>query len=224
MKLRPFFTGLIVAALTPWAFAEPLAWDAPDIRDGTCSNSPPALQYPAILITILASLDGGLVSYMPLGNAAYYRWVHQKVNGGVAATDPAQLLLTKPRLRFPNLFSLINQAVGKVFVYNYPSTNKWYELQPLPKINKPFLTDLNIKVINASSGSAPAGFGGEVIPSRFVWADATAVIEWHCFAGDVQVVNVISSEPTLTSAQISSISDFLAPYGFQSQNLMTMPY
>lgn len=222
MKLRAFFIGLISAVFTSWVSAQPLAWNDPDISDGPCSN-PPALISLAPIFNTLAGASSGFRVYLPFGNAAYYRWVHQKVNGGVPATDQSQVLATKPRVTFPYLLALPFWAVGKVDVYDHHPVDTWYYVQAIPK-NLPLFTDLIVNIVNPSPGSAPYGFGGVDIPSRYVWADATALVEWHCFAGNVQVFNVIALTPALTSQQITAISTFLQGYGFKSKNFMTMPY
>ena len=221
MKPLTVFAGFVFAAMSSTVFAQPLAWNDPSISDGPCTNPPP-LAYPAALFNTLLGLPQLFRVYLPFGNQAYYRWVHQKMNAGVPATTQAQLLATKPRVTFPYLLALPFFALGKVDVYDQPPFGRGYFLQPIP-LNA-VATDLKINIVYASPGSAPDNFGGTNIPTRFIWADATALVEWHCFEGGVQVVNVLSLTSALTNGQISSISAFLQNYGFQPQNLMTMPY
>lgn len=221
MKPYALLAGLICAVAASWATADSLAWNDPSISDGACSYPPP-IAFPSAIINTLRALPQGFRVYLPYGNKAYYRWLYQKVNGGVPATDPSELVLTKPRVTFPDLLSLLSLAVGIVDAYGPVPTGKWYRLQTVPLNIQ--ATDLIVNIIFPSLGSAPFGFGGTNIPTRIVWADASAFVEWHCFAGDVQVANVLSLNPTLTSGQISAISSFLQSYGFQPQNLMTMPY
>lgn len=221
MKIKTLIAGLVCAAVASSASAQPLAWNDPSISDGPCTNPPP-LQYPAALFNTLLGLPQLFRVYLPFGNQAYYRWVHQKMNAGVPATTQAQLLATKPRVTFPYLLALPFFALGKVDVYDQPPFGRGYFLQPVP-LNA-VATDLKINIVYASPGSAPDNFGGTDIPTRFIWADLTTLVEWHCFAGGVQVVNILSLTPTLTTGQISAITTFLQGYGFQPQNLMTMPY
>ena len=224
MKLRALFAGLVLTAVTSWASADSLAWNDPTISDGPCADIP-AIAFPSQFITTLKAFPKGFRVYLPFGNKAYYRWVYQKVNGGAPATSESDILLTKPRVTFPYLLGLFALAVGKVDVYADMFNVRWYEIQAAPRNLS--ATDLLVNIVNASSGSAPYGFGGINIPSRIVWADSTAFVEWHCFSENIeniQVVNVISLNSTLTSAQISAISSFLQGYGFQPQNLMTMSY
>ena len=222
MKPIVLFAGLIFAAACSLISAQPLAWKDPDISDGPC-NAPPAITYPAPLINALMALPQGFRVYLPLGNAAYYRWIYQKVHAGTPATDPAQLLLLKPRVRFPSLVALLGLADGTVDVYGLlPPAGRWYQVRAIP--TNAVATVLLASIVNASPGAAPFGFGGTVLPTRYVWADSTTTVEWHCFEGDVQVFNVLSSTPALTPQQISDISAVLQPYGFKSQNFMTMPY
>lgn len=221
MNVRTLFVGIVCAAVTSWASAQNLAWNDPNISDGACSN-PPSLNYPAPLFNALLSLPQGFRVYLPFGNQAYYRWVHQQINGGVAATAQSQLLATKPRVTYPYLLALPFFAFGKVDVYEHFPVDKWYFIQPIP-LNLA-VTDLLVNIVSPSPGSAPYGFGGTDIPTRFIWADATALVEWHCFEGGVQVFNVVSLKPTLTNGQISSISTLLQSYGFHSKNFMTMTY
>lgn len=221
MKLRTLLAGLGCAVVTSWASAQTLAWNDPDISDGPCTY-PPAIAFPTQMFNTLKGLPQGFRVYLPFGNAAYYRWVYQKVNSGTPATDLSQVLLTKPRVTFPNLIALLSLAEGSVDVYGPIPTGKWYKVRAIP-INAT-ATDLIVNIVNPSPGAAPYGFGGEDIPSRFVWADPNALVEWHCFAGGVQVFNVISLTPVLTAQQISAISTFLQGYGFQARNFMTMPY
>ena len=224
MKPLTVFAGFVFAAMSSTVFAQPLAWNDPSIRDGDCSNSqPPPLRNLDVILNTLASLPQGFQVFLPYGNQAYYRWLYQKANGGVAATSQAQILSTQPRLTFPYPLALLNLAAGKVDIFDqFPPTTKWYELQPFPL--NPFGTKLTVNIVNPSPGSAPYGFGGENIPTRFIWADQSALVEWHCFEGGIPVVNIISLSPVLTSQQISAISTFLQGYGFQLANLMTMPY
>lgn len=221
--MKPFalFTGLVFAALTSCACADSLAWNDPSISDGPCMKPPP-IAFPTQLVNTLKALPQGFRVYLPKGNKAYYRWIYQKVNGGVPATAPSELLLTQPRLTFPDLLSLLSLAVGIVDVYGPVPTGKWYRVQAIP-LNI-IATDLLVNITFPSPGSAPFGFGGTNIPSTYVWADASAFLEWHCFAGGVQVFNVISLKPELTSEQNAAISDFLVPFGFKPENFMTMPY
>ena len=221
MKFRTLFVSLACATIIPLASAQPLEWNDPAISDGACANPPP-LNYPAQILNTLAGLPQSFRVYLPLGNQAYYRWIHQKINGGVAASEQSQILATKPRVTFPDLFAVPRWAVAKVDLYNHDPIDKWYYIQAVPK--NLIATDLSVNIVSASPGSAPYGFGGTNIPSRIIWADASAFIEWHCFAGDVQVFNIISLEPTLTNEQISNISTFLEAYGFQSKNFVSMPY
>ena len=221
MKPYALLAGLICTAVASWATADSLAWNDPSISDGACTNPLP-LAVPIQIVNTLKTLGQGFRVYLPYGNKAYYRWVYQKVNGGLPATDPSQLLLTKPRVTFPDLFALFSLAIGTVDVYGQGPGGKWYEVQAIP-LNL-IATDLLVTIVDASPGAAPSNFGGKRIPSRYVWGDSTALVEWHCFAGGVQVFNVISSTRVLTSAQTSAISTFLQGYGFQPQNFMTMPY
>ncbi|MFP0195623.1 hypothetical protein ACKJSM_10680 [Pseudomonas sp. PHC1] len=221
MKPLSLLVSFALAALTSSASADTLSWNDPAISDGPCTD-PPALQIPLQFFNTLKGLPQGFRVYLPFGNKAYYRWIHQKINGGVAATDESQIFATKPRVTFPDLLAPLFWAVGKVDVYDHTPVDKWYYVQAIPK--NLIATDLSVNIVNPSPGSAPYGFGGTDIPSRFVWADPYVLVEWHCFAGNVQVVNVISLIPALTSEQISKISAFLKNYGFQSKNFMTMPY
>lgn len=221
MKPYALFAGLVCTAVASWATADSLAWNDPSISDGPCSDPPP-IAFPSQMVNTLKALPQGFRVYLPFGNQAYYRWVYQKVNGGVPATDPSQLVLTKPRVTFPSLWSVLLLSEAEVDVYGPIPTGKWYRIQAIP-LNLQ-ATDLTVNIIFPSPGAAPFGFGGVNIPSRIIWADASAFIEWHCFTGNVQVANIISLNPALTSGQISAISGFLQSYGFQSQNLMTMPY
>lgn len=221
MKLQTVFAGLVFAALSSLSSAQSLGWNDPDISDGSCTYPPP-IAFPTHIVNTLKGLGLGFRVYLPYGNKAYFRWVYQKVNGGNPATNEADILLTQPRVRFPDLLAILSLAVGLVDVYGPFPTGKWYEVRAIP-VNF-IATDLLVSIVNPSPGAAPFGFGGKVIPSRYIWADSLALVEWHCFEGDVQVVNVISLNPTLTSQQISAIASFLQGYGFQSKNLMTMPY
>ncbi|MBN2993500.1 hypothetical protein JWR97_22030 [Pseudomonas cedrina subsp. fulgida] len=221
MKPLNLFACLVFAVLSSMASAQPLGWNDPAISDGRCTAPDPIASVGHIVNT-LRGLPQGFRVYLPFGNKAYYRWVYQKVNGGTPAPDESAILLTKPRVRFPDLFAVLSLAVGLVDVYGPFPTAKWYEVRAIP-VNV-FATNLLVSIVNPSPGAAPFGFGGAVIPSRYVWADASALVEWHCFAGNVPVFNVISLTPTLTPQQISSISTFLQGYGFQPGNFMTMPY
>ncbi|MFL1389591.1 hypothetical protein ACI77F_18175, partial [Pseudomonas tritici] len=206
MKPLTLFAGLVFTAAASLASAQSLGWNDPDISDGPCTY-PPAIAFPSQIVNTLKGLPQGFRVYLPFGNSAYYRWVYQKVNGGVPATELSETLLTQPRVRFPDLLAILSLAVGLVDVYGAFPTGKWYEVRAIP-VNV-IATDLLVSIVNPSPGSAPFGFGGKVIPSRYVWADPTALVEWHCFEGNVQVVNVISLTPTLTPQQISAISAFL---------------
>lgn len=221
MKPLNLFAGLVFAALSSMVSAQSLGWNDADISDGPCTYPDPIVSVSHIVNMLRGSSQGFRV-YLPFGNKAYYRWVYQKVNGGTPAPDDSAIFLTKPRVRFPDLFAILSLAVGLVDVYGPFPTAKWYEVRAIP-VNV-IATDLLVSIVNPSPGAAPFGFGGAVIPSRYVWADDSAMLEWHCFAGGVQVVNVISLTPTLTPQQISSISAFLQGYGFRPENFMTMPY
>ena len=225
MKLRSLFAGLVCAAFALGATAQPLAWDDPAIKDGECTPRPPALNFPAAIFNVAGSLPQGLRVYVPFGNATYYRWIHQKVNGGVPATSQAQILATKPIVAFPFLPGLPLWAIGRVELYDHHPVDKWYYLQALP--NNPFGTDVTVNIVSPSPGSTPYGYGGVNIPTVTIWADLTALVEWHCFtsaAGSFPVFNVLSTLPTLTSQQLSSISAVLQNYGFQPSNFITIPY
>lgn len=221
MNMRRLLAGLFAVAMTSFVSAQPLAWNDPAISDGACTPPPPIVSLSHIVNT-LKGLPQGFRVYLPFGNAAYYRWVYQKVNGGTPATEQSQLLATQPRVTFPSLFALFSLAVGTVDVYGPKPSGKWYEVQAIP-LNL-IATDLIVNIVAPSPGAAPFGFGGINIPSRYVWADDFALVEWHCFAGGVQVFNVISLTPALTPQQISDISTFLQGYGFQPANFMKMPY
>lgn len=221
MKLRALFAAIACALITSWASADSLTLNDPSISDGPCTYPPP-IAFPTQMVNTLKGLPQFFRVYLPFGNKAYYRWIYQKVNGGAPATDASEIVLTRPRVTFPNLLSVLSLAVGIVDVYGPVPTGKWYQIQAIP-LNLA-ATDLIVKIVFPSLGAAPFGFGGANIPSRTVWADATAFVEWHCFVGDVQVVNVVSLMPALTSGQVSAITTFLQGYGIQPQNLMTMPY
>ncbi|TFY84600.1 hypothetical protein DYL59_28520 [Pseudomonas kairouanensis] len=221
MKPQTLLAGFVFILLSSMTSAQSLAWNDPDISDGAC-QPPPTIAFPTQIINTLKGLPQGFRVYLPFGNSAYFRWVYQKVNGGTPATDSAQLLATKPRVTFPSLFAIFSLAEGMVDVYGPFPTGKWYKVQAIP-INVT-ATDLIVNIVAPSPGAAPFGFGGTNIPSRYVWADILAAVEWHCFEGGVQVFNVISLTPALTPQQISSITGFLGGYGFQPKNFMTMPY
>jgi len=221
MKPLTLLAGFLITLLSSITSAQSLAWNDPNISDGAC-QPPPTIAFPTQLINTLKGLPQGFRVYLPFGNSAYFRWVYQKVNGGTPATDSAQLLSTKPRVTFPSLFAIFSLADGIVDVYGPYPTAKWYKVQAIP-INLT-ATDLIVNIVAPSPGAAPFGFGGTNIPSRYVWADNFAAVEWHCFQGGVQVFNVISLTPALSAQQISAISSFLQIYGFQSENFMIMPY
>lgn len=199
MKSRILFASLACLTIMPLASAQTLAWNDLAISDGGYANPPP-LNFPAQIVNTLAGLPQGFRVYLPFGNQAYYRWIHQKINGGVAASEQSQILATKPRVTFPDPLALPFWAVGKVDLYDHAPIDKWYYVQAVPK--NPIATDLIVNVVSASPGSASYGFCGKDIPSRYIWADSAALVEWHCFSGDVQVFNVISLTPTLTAEQI----------------------
>ena len=227
MKLRSLFAGLVCAALVSGAVAQPLAWDDPAIRDGACTPRPVGIPFPAALATTLGSLPSGFRLYTPLGNASYFRWAYQKVNGGVAATDQSQILATKPRVWFPFLPALYVGAIGRVDVER-PAANGsgWYHLRVVG-VNNIFATDVTVNIVSPNPGSAPDGYGGWDVSTVNIWADLTALVEWHCFtssAGSFPIFNILSVFPTLTNQQRSSITAVLQNYGFQPSNFITIPY
>lgn len=173
MKRCILFASLVCVMVSTLASAQPLQWDDPSIRDGECSKSqpsPPPLLSLAVFFNTLAALPQGSQFFLPLGNEAYYRWVYQKANGGIAATSQAQLQSTKPRLTFPSPPALLGLAAGRVDIFDqFAPIIKWYHLQPIPL--NPFGTEVIVNIVNPSPGSAPFGFGGVNIPTRFIWAD-----------------------------------------------------
>jgi len=228
MKLRDVFAGLVCIAFASWASAQSLAWDDPSISDGPCTPRPKAFPLPAALVLALKGAGQGFRFFEPWGSASYYRWVYQKVNAGLPATDQSQILATRPRVTFPSLWALPVGAVGHVDVERQP-VDGLYNIRVI-SVNNPVATDVIVHILNPSnqSGSAPDGFGGWDVPTVNIWADARALVEWHCLVTSddrkVQVFNILSLDPTLTPSQVSAISTVLIKNGFKPSNFITMPY
>ncbi|WP_147292946.1 hypothetical protein [Dyella psychrodurans] len=223
MKTAALLACFACAAVTSMASAQSLPFDDPAISDGPC-NPPPPIPFPWQILDALEGLPQGFQLYLPFGNQAYYRFIWQQVNGATPASSQSQILSTQPRVTFPDVLAALSLSAGTVFVFN--SDNYYYHLQPIPQNLDD--TVLEVNIVFPSPGSAPFGFGGTLIPSRFVWADNSTFVEWHCFTGSagqgVQIFDVISLNPSLTNDETSQISTLLEGYGFLPQNFVTMPY
>lgn len=228
MRIRTLFAGLLCAAFASWPSAQPLAWDDPAISDGPCTSRPKAYPVPVGFAIALATSSHDFRLFVPFGSATYYRWVHQKVHAGVAATNQSQILATKPRIFFPDLLALFIGAQGRVDVKRQPVDGKYYIR--VVGANDFATIDVTVNILNPPnpSGYAPNGFGGWNVPTVNMWADKSALLEWHCFETsdnrEVQVFNILSIHPVLTPPQVSAISTVLQGYGFQTSNFITIPY